>query len=91
MVMNSVFLKFLTSLSICMILYLFMKQDGIIDYYKEYRYYETLVHEYNELSIQLENLQKENQMLKHDKSYIEKIAREEYFYIYPDEIIINLD
>tara|TARA_Y100001960_G_scaffold289782_1_gene329893 strand:+ start:104 stop:310 length:207 start_codon:yes stop_codon:yes gene_type:complete len=68
-----------------------MKQDGIIDYYKEYRYYETLVHKYNELSIQLENLQKENQMLKHDKNYIEKIAREEYFYIYPDEIIINLD
>ena len=89
--MNNVFLKILTSLSVCIILYLFMKQDGVIDYYQEYRYYETLVHEYNELSNQLENLQKENQMLKHDKRYIEKIAREEYFYIYPDEIIINLD
>jgi len=89
--MNNFFLKFLTSLSICVVLYLFMKQDGVIDYYKEYRYYETLVNEYNELSIQLENLQLENKMLKHDKLYIEKIAREEYFYIYPDEIIINLD
>ena len=68
-----------------------MKQDGWIDYYKEYRYYETLTNKHNELSIQLENIQKENQMLKHDKRYIEKIAREEYFYIYPDEIIINLD
>ena len=89
--MNNFFLKVLTSLSICIILYLFMKQDGVIDYYKEYRYYETLINEYNELSIQLENNQQENHMLKHDKRYIEKIAREEYFYIYPDEIIINLD
>ena len=43
-----------------------MKQDGWIDYYKEYRYYETLTNKHNELSIQLENIQKENQMLKHE-------------------------
>ena len=89
--MNNFFLKVLMSLSICFVLYFCMKQDGLVDYYKEYMYYKTLIHKHDTLSTELENLQKENQLLTNDKRYIEKIAREEYFYIYPDEIIITLD
>ena len=36
-------------------------------------------------------LKKENNLLKNNKRYIEKNAREEYFYIYPDETIITFD
>ena len=89
--MNNFFLKLLMSLSICLVLYFCIKQDGLVDYYKEHMYYKTLINKHDVLSMQLENLQRENQLLTNDKRYIEKIAREEYFYIYPDEIIINLD
>ena len=43
------------------------------------------------LQNELLKIQNENELIKTDKNHIEKIAREEYFYIYPNEIIISLD
>ncbi len=83
--------KFLLSSLICIILYLFIKQDGIIDYYQTEKSYKKLLVEKEELDQELKNIKTQNQLLKHNKKHIEKIAREEYFYIYPDEIIISFE
>ena len=83
--------KILATIAICMFLYLCLKNDGLIDYYKEYSYHQTLVNKKNILMNELEQIKIENQLLQNDKRYIEKMVREEYFYIYPDEIIITLD
>ena len=89
--MNKILFKIFLSISVCILLYLFIKNDGLIDYYQKYDYYQKLVNDKNILSQELKNIQTENELLKNNKRYIEKIAREEYFYIYPDEIIISLD
>ena len=89
--MNNILFNFFLSLSVCLILYLFVKQDGLIDYYREYNYYQQLIIDKNILEQELNEIKLENKLLKHNKRYIEKIAREEYFYIYPNEIIINLN
>ncbi len=89
--MNNILFKLFLSLSVCLILYLFVKQDGLIDYYREYNYYQQLIIDKNILEQELNEIKLENKLLKHNKRYIEKIAREEYFYIYPNEIIINLN
>ena len=83
--------KILATISICLFLYLCLKNDGLIDYYKEYTYHQTLINKKNILNTELEQIKAENQLLKNDKRYIEKTVREEYFYIYPDEIIISVD
>ncbi len=83
--------KILATISICMFLYLCLKNDGIIDYYKVSQHHQTLLNKQNILVDELEQIKSENKLLKHNKRYIEKIVREEYFYIYPDEIIISLD
>ena len=54
-------------------------------------YYQQLIDDKNILEQELKGMKIENQLLKHNKRYIEKVAREEYFYIYPNEIIINLN
>ena len=82
----------LKNLFICiviMVMFLFMKDDGIIDY-------SSLLNNKNELSSkiqkkskELDDLKKENQLLENDDQYIEKIAREKYFFLFPDETIIN--
>ena len=89
--MSDSLFKLFLSLSVCLILYLFVKQDGLIDYYREYNYYQQLIIDKNILEQELNEIKLENKLLKHNKRYIEKIAREEYFYIYPNEIIINLN
>ena len=68
-----------------------LKNEGIIDYYKESQHNQTLLNKQNILVDELEQIKSENKLLKHNKRYIEKIVREEYFYIYPDEIIISID
>tara|TARA_Y100001970_G_C13849154_1_gene658416 strand:+ start:250 stop:507 length:258 start_codon:yes stop_codon:yes gene_type:complete len=83
--------KILATISICMFLYLCLKNDGIIDYYKVSQHHQTLLNKQNILVDELEQIKSENKLLKHNKRYIEKIVREEYFYIYPDEIIISID
>ena len=83
--------KILATISICMFLYLCLKNDGIIDYYKASQHHQTLLNKQNIIVDELEQIKSENKLLKHNKRYIEKIVREEYFYIYPDEIIISID
>jgi len=83
--MNKLFLSIL----ICILLFLFIKSDGIIDYYSEEDHYKTLLSEKDTLDQELHKIQQQNRLLKSNTRYIEKVAREEYFYIYPDEIIIS--
>ena len=85
--MNNFFLSGL----ICITFYLFIKDDGIIDYYRGKESYQELVIEKNQLDKELQAIKDENRLLKNNKHYIEKVAREEYFYIFPDEIIISLE
>ena len=85
--MNNFFLSGL----ICIMFYLFIKDDGIIDYYREKESYQELVIEKNQLEQELQAIKDKNRLLKNNKRYIEKVAREEYFYIFPDEIIISLE
>ena len=81
--------KILLSLSIAIIIYLFIKDEGLIDYNTEYNNYYNLLSVKDSLSNRLFDLQLENKWLENNKEYIEKVAREKYLYIYPDEKIIN--
>ena len=56
---------------------------------REYNNYYHLVSIKDSLSNKLFDLQLENKWLEDNKEYIEKVAREKYLYIYPDEKIIN--
>jgi len=83
--------KFLLSALFCLIIYFFVKNDGLIDYYQTNQSYQKLLNQKYQLNQELALLKKENNLLRNNKRYIEKVAREEYFYIYPDEIIITFD
>mgnify|MGYP001347810245 CR=1 FL=1 len=72
-----------------MILFLFIKSDGLMDCRNQKAYYESLVLKKNKLDQELNTIQTQNRLLKSNKRYIEKTAREEYFYIYPGEIIVS--
>ncbi len=81
--------KNLFILSIILIMFLFLKDDGLIDY-------QRLANERNQLlsTIQVESnslydLKKENIQLQQNDRYIEKIAREKWFFRFPNETIIN--
>ena len=71
------------------IIFFFIKDDGVLEYQQLSSDYSSLVFEMNELSNQLYDLKRDNIRLQNNDAYIEKISREEYFYIYPNEIIIN--
>jgi len=83
--------KFLLSALVCLIIYFFIKDDGLIDYYQTNQSYQKLLNQKHQLTQKLAILKKENNLLKNNKRYIEKNAREEDFYIYPDETIITFD
>ena len=83
--------KLFISIIICLLFYLFIKQDGLLDYYKGYNNYIILEEEQSKLNQELKIIKDENRLLKNNNRYIEKTAREEYFFIYPNEIIISLD
>ena len=87
--MHTYLSKILLSLSIAIIIYLFIKNEGVIDYNTEYNNYYNLLSVKDSLSNRLFDLQLENKWLENNKEYIEKVAREKYLYIYPDEKIIN--
>ena len=70
-------------------IFLFLKDDGIIDYQTLVTQHNQLLIEMNDLSNQLYDLKKENLLLQNNNNYIEKIAREQYFYIFPNETIIH--
>ena len=83
--------KFFLSGFICLIFYLFIKNDGLIDYYSEISMYKKLLSKKKQIDQELQIIKVENKLLKNNKRHIEKVAREEYFYIYPDEIIITFE
>ena len=80
--------KFLFSLLIILILFSFLKENGIIDNEEAKEKYRNLLKEKSMLQDSLQALKTNNQLLKSSKTYIEKIAREKYFYAYPNETII---
>ena len=82
----------LKNLFICiviMVMFLFMKDDGIIDYSSLSNNKNELLSKIQKKSKELDDLKKENQLLENDDQYIEKIAREKYFFLFPNETIIN--
>ena len=83
--------KLFISIIICLSFYLFIKQDGLLDYYKGYNNYLILEEKQSKLNQELTKIINENRLLKNNNRYIEKTAREEHFFIYPNEIIISLD
>lgn len=80
--------KILFSFLIILVLFSFLKEDGILDNKQEKRKYITLLQEKSILQDSLQTLKTNNQLLKTSNTYIEKIAREKYFYAYPNETII---
>jgi len=76
-------------LAIIIIIFLFLKDDGIIDYQSLLTERNQLLSNINDKSDQLYDLRQENILLQHNDQYIEKIAREKYFYLFPKETIIN--
>jgi len=80
--------KFLFSLLIVLILFSFLKENGILDHEKEKEKYHNLLKEKSMLQDSLQALKINNQLLKSSNTYIEKIVREKYFYAYPNETII---
>ena len=82
----------LKNLFICIILaimFLFMKDDGIIDYRVLLNDKNRLLSKIQEKSNELYDLKQENILLEKDNHHIEKIAREKYFFLFPNETIIN--
>ena len=77
------------ALLIVMTLFLLMKQDGLVDLYNINSLNKKLLFEVNTLSKKLNSIKEENHLLRYDKYYIEKVARENYFYSYPNETIIH--
>ena len=82
-------LKNLFILIVIITMFLFLKDDGVIDYQTLLNERNQLLSKVNEKSNQLDNLKEENRLLKNNDQYIEKIAREKYFYLFPKETIIN--
>jgi len=82
-------LKNLFILIVILTMFLFLKDDGVIDYQTLLNEHNQLLSAVNEKSDQLFNLKRENIMLQNNDQYIEKIAREKYFYLFPKETIIN--
>ena len=82
-------LKNLFILIVIITMFLFLKDDGVIDYQTLLNERNQLLSKINEKSNQLDDLKEENRLLKNNDHYIEKIAREKYFYLFPKETIIN--
>ena len=88
--MDKVFsIKNLLIITFLILIFFVVKDDGIIDYQKLSSLHDKLLLEEQELENQLYYLKQENQLLKNNNSYIEKIAREQFFYLFPNETIIH--
>tara|TARA_B100001250_G_scaffold143644_1_gene122944 strand:- start:248 stop:517 length:270 start_codon:yes stop_codon:yes gene_type:complete len=80
------------NLFICVVLlvmFLFLKDDGIIDYQVLLNDKNELLSKINQKSNELDDLKQENVLLEQDNQYLEKIAREKHFFLFPNETIIN--
>ena len=88
--MDNIFsIKNVLIISFLILIFLTIKDDGIIDYYKLSNVQTKLLLEEKELEDQLYQLKQENRLLKNNNQYIEKIARENFFYLFPNETIIH--
>ena len=76
-------------LSIILIMFLFLKDDGLIDYQRLANEHNQLLSTIHDKSNALYDLKKENIQLQQNDRYIEKIAREKWFFRFPNETIIN--
>ena len=74
---------------VLLIMFLFLKDDGIIDYQVSLNNKNELLSKINKKSNELYDLKQQNILLEKDNQYIEKIAREKYFFLFPNETIIN--
>ena len=74
---------------VLLIMFLFLKDAGIIDYRVLLNNKNELLSKINKKSNELYDLKQENLFLEKDNQYIEKIAREKYFFLFPNETIIN--
>lgn len=74
---------------VLLIMFLFLKDDGIIDYRVLLNHKNELLSKINKKSNELYDLKQENVLLENDNQYIEKIAREKHFFLFPNETIIN--
>jgi len=74
---------------VLLIMFLFLKDDGIIDYQVSLNNKNELLSKINQKSNELYDLKQENVLLEKDNQYLEKIAREKYFFLFPNETIIN--
>ncbi len=81
--------KNLFILSIILIMFLFLKDDGLIDYQRLANERNQLLSTIQDKSNALYDLKKENIQLQQNDRYIEKIAREKWFFRFPNETIIN--
>jgi len=88
--MDNIFsIKNVLIISFLILIFLTIKDDGIIEYYKLSNVHTKLLLEEKELEDQLYQLKQENRLLKNNNQYIEKIARENFFYLFPNETIIH--
>tara|TARA_Y100000746_G_scaffold222193_1_gene222382 strand:+ start:254 stop:523 length:270 start_codon:yes stop_codon:yes gene_type:complete len=74
---------------ILVVTFLTIKDDGVLEYQSLSNDHKQLLLKLNQLSIKLNDLKNENLLLQQNNQYIEKIAREQYFYIFPKETIIH--
>ena len=74
---------------ILIISFMFVKSDGLIDLYKININERNHISTINELSNELKILKVENFNLENSKHYIEKIARENHYFLFPNEKIIH--
>ena len=70
-------------------MFLFLKDDGLIDYQRLTNERNQLLSTIQDESNSLDDLKKENIQLQENDRYIEKIAREKWFFRFPNETIIN--
>ena len=88
--MDNIFsLKNLIIVSFLILMFIFIKEDGLIDYQRLSVKSDNLLLQEKALENKLYYLKQENQLLKTNNQYIEKVAREKFFYLFPNETIIH--
>ena len=74
---------------ILIISFMFIKSDGLIDLYKTNINEKNHISTINKLNNELKTLKVENFNLENSKYYIEKVARENHYFLFPNEKIIH--
>lgn len=68
---------------------MFIKNDGLIDLYKTNLNEQQRISIINDLTNELKRLKVENFNLENSEHYIEKVARENHYFLFPNEKIIH--